>query len=58
MPRGFSGNLIFAIVARMLCGNHLNTLPEARFNLFSRANQGDTYRFELKERFIKVRNLL
>ena len=24
MPRGFSGNLIFAIVARMLCGNHLN----------------------------------
>ena len=24
MPQGFSGNLIFAIVARMLCGNHLN----------------------------------
>ena len=24
MPRGFSGNLIFAIIARMLCGNHLN----------------------------------
>ena len=23
MPRGFSGNLIFAIVARMVCGNHL-----------------------------------
>ena len=24
IPRGFSGNLIFAIIARMLCGNHLN----------------------------------
>ena len=24
MPRGFSGNLIFVIIARMLCGNHLN----------------------------------
>ena len=23
MARGFSGNLIFVIVARMLCGNHL-----------------------------------
>ena len=23
MPPGFSGNLIFAIIARMLCGNHL-----------------------------------
>ena len=23
MPRGFSGNLIFAIIAPMLCGNHL-----------------------------------
>ena len=23
MPGGFSGNLIFAIIARMLCGNHL-----------------------------------
>ena len=23
IPRGFSGNLIFAIIARMLCGNHL-----------------------------------
>ena len=22
--RGFFGNLIFAIIARMLCGNHLN----------------------------------
>ena len=24
MLRGFFGNLIFAIFARMLCGNHLN----------------------------------
>ena len=23
---GFFGNLIFAIIARMLCGNHLNIL--------------------------------
>jgi len=26
MLRGFFGNLIFAIIARMLCGNHLNIL--------------------------------
>ena len=26
MLRGFFGNLIFAIIARMLCGNHLNTI--------------------------------
>ena len=26
MLRGFFGNLIFAIIARMLCGNHLNLL--------------------------------
>ena len=25
MLRGFFGNLIFAIIARMLCGNHLNS---------------------------------
>ena len=24
MLRGFFGNLIFAIIARMLCGNYLN----------------------------------
>ena len=24
-PRGFLGNLILAIIARMLCGNHLKT---------------------------------
>ena len=26
MVRGFFGNLIFAIIARILCGNHLNML--------------------------------
>ena len=26
MLRDFFGNLIFAIIARMLCGNHLNTM--------------------------------
>ena len=25
MSPGFSGNLIFAIIARMLCGNHLKS---------------------------------
>ena len=25
MPPGFSGNLIFAIIARMLCGNYLKS---------------------------------
>ena len=36
----------------------VNTLIVADFNLLSRAIQGDTQRFELIERFIKVRNLL
>ena len=36
----------------------VNTLIVADFNLSSRAIQGDTQRFELIERFIKVRNLL
>ena len=36
----------------------VNTLIVADFNLPSRAIQGDTQRFELIERFIKVRNLL
>ena len=26
IPQGFSGNLIFAIIAQMLCGNHFNYL--------------------------------
>ena len=36
----------------------VNTLIVANFNLLSRAIQGDTQRFELIERFIKVRNLV
>ena len=36
----------------------VNTLIVANFNLLSRAIQEDTQRFELIERFIKVRNLL
>ena len=27
MPQGFSGNINFAIIAQMLCGNHLNNYP-------------------------------
>ena len=38
--------------------SYVNTLTVADFNLFSRAIQGDTHRFELIERFIKVWNLL
>ena len=38
--------------------NCVNILIEADFNLLSRGIQGDTQRFELMERFIKVRNLL
>ena len=30
---GFSGNLIFAIIARMLCGNHLNLSLEELKNV-------------------------
>ena len=30
MPPGFSGNLIFAIIARMLWGNHLNKVVKHR----------------------------
>ena len=37
---------------------YVNTLTVADFNLFSRAIKGDTHRFERKERFIKVGNLL
>ena len=35
--------------------NYVNTLIMADFNLFSRAIQGDTHRFESKKRFIEVR---
>ena len=38
--------------------SYVNTLNVADFNLISRAIQGDTHRFELIERFIKVRNLV
>ena len=38
--------------------SYVNTLTVADFNLISRALQGDTHRFEIIERFIKVRNLL
>ena len=31
MLRGFFGNLIFAIIAQMLCGNHLNCLSFLQF---------------------------
>ena len=37
MLRGFFGNLIFAIIARMLCGNHLNC-----FDFESRKGDGIT----------------
>ena len=35
MPGGFSGNLIFAIVARMLCGNHLKLFKLIKCDSFS-----------------------
>jgi len=31
MLRGFFGNLIFAIIAQILCGNHLNLRSRERF---------------------------
>ena len=37
---------------------YVNTLNLADFKLISRAIQGDTHRFEIIERFIKVRNLV
>ena len=39
MLRGFFGNLIFAIIARMLCGNHLKLCMTRNFfiSLFERA---------------------
>jgi len=33
---------------------YVNTLTVADFNLFSRAIEGDTHRFQFIERFIKV----
>jgi len=38
--------------------SYVNTLTVADFYLFLRAIQGDTHRFELIERLIKVINLL
>ena len=38
--------------------SYANKLIVGDFNQLSRAIQGDTQRFELIERFIKVRNLL
>ena len=32
--RVFSSNLIFAIIARMLCGNHLNNVVTRDYDLF------------------------
>ena len=36
---------------------YVNAMPVADFNLLSRVFQGDTHRFELIERFSKVRSL-
>ena len=55
---------VFSLRARVMQMNFdtsdscVNTLIVANFNLLSRAIQEDTQRFELIERFIKVRNLL
>ena len=55
---------VFSLRARVMQMNFdtsdscVNTLIVANFNLLSLAIQGDTQRFELIERFIKVRNLL
>ena len=55
---------VFSLSARVMQMNFdtsdscVNTLIVANFNLLSLAIQGDTQRFELIERFIKVRNLL
>ena len=38
MLRGFFGNLIFAIIARMLCGNHLKSTRTAYRALFQKTN--------------------
>ena len=35
MLRGFFGNLIFAIIARMLSGNHLKFQPHYESGLFN-----------------------
>ena len=37
MLRGFFGNLIFAIIARMLCGNHLNSVHTTGLVLVTRS---------------------
>ena len=34
MPRRFSGNLIFALIARMLCGNHLNIFVSQMYIMY------------------------
>ena len=48
MPRGFSGNLIFAIIARMLCGNHLNC---SLIRKILRKEAADVIRYSFKRQF-------
>ena len=38
--RGFFGNLIFAIIARMLCGNHLNSQITMKLAKATKGNIG------------------
>ena len=45
MPRGFSGNLIFAIIARMLCGNHLKWQKRTFIYLFWGPERGKGGRY-------------
>ena len=53
MLRGFFGNLIFAIIARMLCGNRLillESLPDKQSSCsFSRDNKGAMHEFKLRK---------
>ena len=54
MLRGFFGNLIFAIIARMLCGNHINLTQgngrEVNYKILRPSKVFHGYPFSLIER--------
>ena len=52
MLRGFFGNLIFAIIARMLYGNHLNCI--VRLFLFKEVSEFTIHRTERHVNFFET----
>ena len=58
MLRGFLGNLIFAIIARMLCGNYLNLPFSVSNNLFKNIKKWKKGRSPWTTEFVFVKTVL